>query len=606
MEENTPKIPFKKIFWPSFVAVLSASILGMILFVMVIGAIIGGIFGSLDDNPVEIKEKTILHLQLDGPIKEKSKVSLEPSSLTVNTSLGLPDILYALDKASQDDRIKGVYIDIGDIECGISTARSIRKAIEQFKIKSNKKVYTLYAGERISQIEYYIGSCGDKIYAFPTTNFMLTGLGTEYTFFKNLLDKVGVEVEVIRGENNDFKSAVEPFFLSKLSDSARYQSTVLLNNMWSVISQDICKSRKIEIKDWNAWLNRLTITNASSALNHRLVDGLAYQDEMMALWKKEISLLDSEDLYFVSFEAYARNAMLEDQLLAQEGSATAIAVVVAEGEITTEGQELSSKKLCRELREVREDNRFDVVVLRINSPGGSALASEEIWREVWLTQQKKKVVVSMGDVAASGGYYIATPAEIIFCDPTTITGSIGVFGMIPYAGKLLNNTFGITFDTVQTNHHSVLSFTHKLSKEELSVVQQEVNTIYKQFLKRVAEGRKMSSYQANLFARGRVWSGNDALRIKLVDRMGDLTDAINYAKSISKSINGSVVYFPKVEEDFSDKLLRKLLGSENSELNPRKDKELTKYVLEQFNSLKNIESKMGIQMRMPYDLFIRF
>lgn len=606
MEENN-KVPFKKLFWSSFLAFLSVRVIGFIFFLFIIGIIVGGVIGGLEPEALVLKDKSILHIKLEGKIGEKSMFDLNVGNFQVEKSIGLPDILHALEAAEKEDKIKALYIDIGDIQCGVSTARSIRNAILAFRKKSKKKVLTYYQGEQISQVEFYIGSAGEKTYAFPTTNFMLTGLGGEYMFFKRLLDTLDVEVQIIRGEDNDFKSAVEPFFLTQLSDSAKFQSKELLASMWNQISQDICASRGINVKDWNMWLDNLTITNPKEALKFRLIDGIAYADEMNAMWMKSLSISSEKDLNFVSFVQYAREKFKSDQLIAQT-EANTIAVVIAEGEIATSGKGINSVKLCKQLREIRNNDSIKAVVVRINSPGGSALASEEIWREITLLKKKKKVVVSMGDVAASGGYYMASAADVIFCEPTTITGSIGVFGMIPYTGKLFSNKLGITFDTVQTNMHGVMSLNKKLSPFELSVVQNEVNNIYAQFLERVANGRKIPMERVRQIARGRVWSGSAAIKINLVDKIGGLEDAIAFAQESIGNKKATIVYYPKVKEDFWENFLSDL-GNNDTESKVEVhgiEESLPKALLESYEKLKNLENKMGIQMRMPYELTVRF
>ena len=302
----------------------------------------------------------------------------------------------------------------------------------------------------------------------------------------------------------------------------------------------------------------------------------------------------------MAFEKYARQKFKNDQLINSNAN---IAVIVAEGAITVDGDEMTSEKVCRYFSEARTNKKIKAVVFRVNSPGGSALASEEIWREVNLTAKKKKVIVSMGDVAASGGYYIATPADYIFAEPTTITGSIGVFGVIPYTGKMLEDYFGITFDRVQTNTHSVLSTNRKLSEDELSVIQDEVNAIYAQFKQRVADGRKLSKKQVEILARGRVWSGRDALRIGLVDEIGGLDDAIAYAKKKAGLKEAKLRYWPKVKEDPVEELLEQLMDEESVQDKIKQNK-LPKVLSDAYVRLEQLNELTGVQMRLPYLLEI--
>lgn len=599
------KVPFSRVFWPALVAIVIALFLGMVFFLLVIGGIVGS-FASFGPEPYSVASGSVLKMTLSGTIQEKSNSEFNPSSFSLDESLGLPDILFAIDKAKSDDKIKGIYVDIENVNCGMSTMRSIRKALQSFRDDSKKFVVAYFQGESISQREYYLGSVANECYAFPTSSFYLTGLGSEAMFFKKLLDKLEVEVQVVRGENNDFKSAVEPFFLTQLSDSARLQNQRLMDGIWGELSMDMSKSRRISVDSMNLWINEMAVTNAQQALNKKMVDAVLYQDEVLQKIAEKVSESDYNDIEWADFNDYAKNKFYENQILVQAQS-PAVAVIVGEGEVSVNGEELSSEKICKLFRKVREDEDIKAVVFRINSPGGSALASEEIWREVKLTQQKKKVFISMGDVAASGGYYIATPAERIFAEPTTITGSIGVFGMIPYTGKMLENKLGITFDRVQTHQHSVISMNRKLTKEELAKVQVEVNAIYLQFLQRVADGRKLTTERVNQLARGRVWTGSDALSIGLVDQLATLPEVIEFARKSIKSEDAEVIYYPLVKEDKFGSWI-KLLEEENDEEEYVKinQNRLPDALLDSYQELQKLEHKMGIQMRMPYDLSFRF
>ena len=599
------KVPFSRVFWPALVAIVIALFLGMVFFLLVIGGIVGS-FASFGPEPYSVASGSVLKMTLSGTIQEKSNSEFNPSSFSLDESLGLPDILFAIDKAKSDDKIKGIYVDIENVNCGMSTMRSIRKALQSFRDDSKKFVVAYFQGESISQREYYLGSVANECYAFPTSSFYLTGLGSEAMFFKKLLDKLEVAVQVVRGENNDFKSAVEPFFLTQLSDSARLQNQRLMDGIWGELSMDMSKSRRISVDSMNLWINEMAVTNAQQALNKKMVDAVLYQDEVLQKIAEKVSESDYNDIEWADFNDYAKNKFYENQILVQAQS-PAVAVIVGEGEVSVNGEELSSEKICKLFRKVREDEDIKAVVFRINSPGGSALASEEIWREVKLTQQKKKVFISMGDVAASGGYYIATPAERIFAEPTTITGSIGVFGMIPYTGKMLENKLGITFDRVQTHQHSVISMNRKLTKEELAKVQVEVNAIYLQFLQRVADGRKLTTERVNQLARGRVWTGSDALSIGLVDQLATLPEVIEFAKKSIKSEDADVIYYPLIKEDKFGSWI-KLLEEENDEEEYVKinRNRLPEALLDSYEQLRKFEHKVGIQMRMPYDLSIRF
>ena len=599
MTENNNKFSFGKVFWPSFLAVFLAGLVGMIFFFLILGGIIGS-FSEFGPEPLALEDKTILHLKLDGQILEKGKSEFDPMNLQLSESAGLPDILFALEKAKKDNRIKGLFIDIGDVSCGMATAQEIRKAINDFE-KSGKFALAYNSGEFVSQKEYYISSAANESYGFPTSAFQITGLGGELMFFKGMFDKLDVEVEIIRGKNNDFKSAVEPFFRTNMSDSSRVQVQRYMDSMWEDMRNDIASDRKIDSEQLNLIADSMKIKRAEDAVNYNLLDGVKFRDEVMGLLMKKVGVDSEEDLKFQNFEKYAKKSFYEDQLLTKTQS-PGVAVILAEGEISTEGEGMTSEEICKLFKNVRNEKSIKTVVFRINSPGGSALASEEIWREVNLTNKVKKVIVSMGDVAASGGYYVATPSFKIFAEPTTITGSIGVFGMIPYTGKMLENKLGISFDRVSTNRHAVLSTNRKLTPEELAITQEEVDQIYDQFLQRVADGRKMTKDEANVLARGRVWTGRDALRIGLVDQLGGLKDAIAYAANEAKLKDPKVLYYPlKKEDKFSDliELIDEQEDDESVQINSQK---IPQELLEYYATIKKIERMRGIQMRMPFEV----
>ncbi|MFN5149884.1 MAG: signal peptide peptidase SppA [Flavobacteriia bacterium] len=593
------KITFGRIFWPSFLAVFIMSVIGLLLFSLILGGIIGS-FGEFGPKPLAIKSNTVLHMTLNGEIGEEAENSFNASSFSLNKKLGLSDILFGLEHAKKDNKIKGVFVEIGDLDCGYSTAREIRQALNDFE-KSGKFLVAYNSGEMITQKEYYLSSAANEVFGFPSSAMEIIGLGTEMAFFKGTLDKLDVEVQVIRGSNNDFKSAVEPYFRTAMSDSSRVQVERYLTSMWEDIRTDIAADRKITIEEINAIADSAKIRRAEDAIDFNLMDGVKYRDEVIAHISKKIGLEEEEDLSLQSFEKYAKKKFYQNQLLTKNDRPN-IAVILAEGAVSKDGDELTSKEICKLFQDVRKNKTIKTVVFRINSPGGSALASDEIWREVQLTNKTKKVIVSMGDVAASGGYYIAAPAAAIFAEPTTITGSIGVFGMIPYTGKMLENKLGISFDRAGTNRHSIMTTNRKLDAEEYGIIQEEVDAIYEQFLTRVAEGRGMTTEKVNVLARGRVWTGRDALKIGLVDKLGGINDAIDYAAKKADIKEKKVLYYPLKKEDKLSEILEQLEEDEEFEISGgQMPSELVAY----YTQLKKIESMTGIQMRMPYELVIR-
>jgi protease-4 len=428
------------------------------------------------------------------------------------------------------------------------------------------------------------------------------GLGAELMFFKKTFDKLGLEMQVIRGSNNDFKSAVEPYFRENMSDSSRLQVNRYLQSIWDDMVKDIAKDRKVPAATLNDIAENVKIARMDDALKHKLIDGIKYRDEVEEIVAKKAELKDLSQL--MAFEKYAKKVFDIEQMNISSDEAN-VAVVTAEGAISVDGDEMTSKEICKYLREVRLDKNIKAVVFRINSPGGSALASEEIWREANLIAQTKTLVVSMGDLAASGGYYIATPAETIFAEPTTITGSIGVFGVIPFTGAMLENNLGLTFDRVQTHSHSVLSLNRRLTPEETMRVQKEVDAIYGQFKKRVADGRGMTTAQVEVVARGRVWTGTDALRIGLVDKIGGLQDALTYASKTAKVKDAVIRHYPKVKEDPFAEIIEKIEEQEEDASVRLKRTKTPKVIDEALEKFAKLDAWTGIQMRMPYEIIFR-
>lgn len=599
-ERPVKKVTFGRIFWPSLVAILVASFITMILFFTVLGGVIGSLIGGSTNT--EVESGSVLHMTLEGQISENSSTKFDPMSLTMNSKIGLSDILYGLESAKKDKSVKGVFLELKNLQCGFATAREIRNAINDFET-SGKFVVSYNGGEVITQKEYYVSSAANENYGFPTSTMEFNGLGAELMFFKNTLDKLEVEMQVIRGSNNDFKSAVEPFFRTEMSDSSRVQIEKYLSSIWMDIRTDISSDRKISVEELNDIAENMKIHRAQDAVELKLLDGVKYKDEVMAIVAKKANEESIGEKDLISFEKYAQKGLINNQADIKNKNAN-VAVILAEGDVSVDGDGLSSDKICKYVREAREDKTIKTIILRVNSPGGSALASDEIWREVQLANKTKKVIVSMGDVAASGGYYIASPADRIFAEPTTITGSIGVFGTIPFIGKMLENKLGLTFDRAQTNKHSVMSLNRKLTPEELAIVQNEVDAIYSQFLSRVSVGRGISVEKVNEMARGRVWTGTDAQKIGLVDELGGLKDAINYAakKAGINNKDVSIRYWPEKKSDRLSEFLETISESESTEM--KTQTQLPADLIYYYQQLKKLESMRGIQMRMPYEIVL--
>ena len=593
MEDKQTKIPFKKL----FLSVFLARILSFVALITLIGFIIGIIL-LFDSEETNIKKNTILHVQLKGLIAEKGSAELDPLSLSINSTNGLSALLYGLESAASDDNIEGLFLDFGSLNCGMATAQELRNGIQRFK-ESKKFVVAYNSGEYISQQAYYLASVADEVYGFPTSTFQWLGLGGELYFIKDMLAKIGVEVAILKGNNNDFKSAVEPLFLNKMSDSSRLQMNAYMQSTWNSMLDDIIGSRPLTYDLLNSYASNLDIKNVEDAVDKGFMDKSLYKDEVLKILMKKVNVKAQKDLNLYQFSDYSNDVFFRNQTLSQASEPT-VAVILAEGSIAKEGKGFSSDNICKLFREVRKMKSIKSVVFRVNSPGGSALASEEIWREVALTNKEMKVIVSMGDYAASGGYYVSTPADFIFADPTTLTGSIGVFGVLPYTKEMLGK-IGVDVDIIGTHEHSVMSLNRKLSDAEFAVAQGEVNNIYQQFLERVINGRNLSKEAVNQIARGRVWTGADAKSVGLVDSIVSLYMAINYAKSLNGNKSDEVIYFPKVKEDPFKELISFM---EHQELNIESSNNIMEHPV-----LKSIERSIqfssewnGTMMRLPFQI----
>ncbi|MGY8926508.1 MAG: S49 family peptidase, partial [Flavobacteriales bacterium] len=428
------------------------SVIGFIIWIVVISSVVGGINA---DKGFSVENKTVLHMTLDGSIQEKGSSTLDFPLMKMKYKIGISEILHGLKTAKNDSKIQGVFIEINALQCGFASAKEIRDAINRFE-ESGKFVIAYNSGEIITHLEYYIASAANESYGFPSSTMQFLGLGAELSFFKNTLDKLDVEMQVIRGSDNDFKSAVEPFFRSNMSDSSRLQIETYIAGLWDDYKDDIAIDRKISSKELNRLAENALIQNVSDAVEYKLIDAVKYRDEVISILTKKVKPAKGEELNFMNFTKYSKKKFVQNQSLAQVDEAN-IAVILAEGGVSESGDGLTSDEICQLFKDARNNNSIKTVVFRINSPGGSALASDEIWREVKLTNDVKKVIVSMGDVAASGGYYIAAPAFKIFAQPNTITGSIGVFGVVPFTGKMMENKLGLTFDRASTNKHSIMT-----------------------------------------------------------------------------------------------------------------------------------------------------
>ncbi|MEI6765289.1 MAG: signal peptide peptidase SppA [Bacteroidota bacterium] len=586
---------FFKFMFASMVGYLLVCIIcGLFFFIMVASV------ASLSSKQViQIKDKSILTLKLDQPIYERAPSNpfqnFDFGSMKSMNNPGLDDILKSLKKAASDDRIKGIYLDITNIPSGIATIEEIRNALLEFK-KSGKFIYAYSEG--YSQGAYYLATAADKIFMNPEGFIIFKGLSAQMMFFKGTLEKLEVQAQVIR--HGKFKSAIEPFIMDKMSDANREQVEKYVGSIWDYMVTNMAKERKLTSAKLKVIADSLLVQTGADALKYKMVDGLKYKDEMQAELRKDLGIGDNDKINFVSIAKYknAKGTRVENKLKKEK-----IAVVYAVGQIQSgegDDQTIGSDRISEAIRAARTDKSVKAIVLRVNSPGGSALASEIIWREVELARKEKPVVVSMGDVAASGGYYIACAANKIIADPNTITGSIGVFGLIPNMEKFFKNKLGITFDGVNTNEHSdFMSTARPMDEYETKVLQNEIEHIYQIFIKHVADGRKMTTAQVDSIGQGRVWSGVDAKRIGLIDDFGGIDKAIEVAAGLANITDYKLVNYPKQKDPFTQ-IIEQMTGEGGDAMIKKELGE--NYVYYQY--LKNMSKVSGVQARLPFDLII--
>lgn len=589
----------KQFFGAFFGSCLGVLLTGIITTLIIVGIIMNAFSDVIDMDKKNIyiaKDNSVLKINLNGDIAERGSGnplgSLDLGPLMPKASIGLNDIIANLKKAKTDEHIKGIYLEISKPAAGFATLEEVRNALLDFKT-SGKFIYAYSEG--YSQKGYYLASTAGKVYLNPEGGMELKGLSSQMMFYKNMLEKLNVEVQIFR--HGKFKSAIEPFMLDKMSAANRAQIETYLGSLWNHMIAGISKSRAISVDEINAMADGLLIRSTEDALKYKLVDELKYEDEVHDVMKKKLGLKEKEKIHFVSLSDY------KDAAGGSNSSKNKIAVIYAVGEIESgEGKEnsIGSESLAKAIREARTDSSIKAIVLRVNSPGGSALASDVIWRETVLAKKAKPFIVSMGDVAASGGYYISCGADRIFAQPNTITGSIGVFGMVPNLQKALSEKLGITIDTVNTNKHSdVGTVLRGATADEHAYIQQSVEHIYDVFITKVAAGRNMQKNEVDSIGQGRVWSGADAIKINLVDELGGIKAAIAYAAKQAKLADYKTVDYPK-KKDF----LEELLGNSSEEIETRAMKANLGEQYMYMKQLKNVLQLKGVQARLPYEMII--
>jgi protease-4 len=584
-----------------FLGNVLATIIGLFVFFMLFffGIIlIGALFGG-DSEEIRVKNDSVIELNLQNIKNDYAGKYKDPwmEILSDGENVGVSDIINAIESAKTDNDIKGISILNDNSELGIAQYKALRDALESFK-KSGKFVVA-YANS-YSQKEYYLNSVANTIYINPVGEFDFKGLSAELMFFKDLQEKSGIKMEVIR--HGKYKSAVEPFLDNKMSDANREQTMSLLNSVWSSILFDISKTRTLSVAKLNEIANGLLARTPEMAKAEKLVDVIAYEDEYHNAIRKKLKVDKDEDYNKISIVDYAQKVATTS---ASNTSSDKIAVIYAQGEIMSgEGDvnTIGEGSMNRSLIEARKDKNVKAIVLRIDSPGGSALTSDLIWREIELTKKVKPVVVSMGNYAASGGYYIACNANKIFAENNTITGSIGVFGVLPNMTQLATKV-GIYTEQVKTNENAAeYSPFVPMDEKFKAVTQESVEHVYKTFVSHVAAGRKMTVAQVDSIGQGRVWSGSQALKIGLVDRIGGLDDAIKEAASLSKTKKYSTQNFPEFEKDINDILKNFPFAKSKESFIKEELGEETYRLMEQ---IKKVQSRKGIQAMMPFEINIQ-
>lgn len=578
-------------------SIVGVMIAGLLLLFITIGVITAMVSGS--EETVQSESNSVLLLKFDHQIVDRARKNplegLDFGIFQGEKTVGLNDILDCIRKAKTDHNILGIYLNPMDIQAGMATVEEIRSALKDFKT-SGKFIYAY--GDAFSQKAYYLVTVADSLVLNPQGSVDFRGLGGERTFFKKGLEKLGVEMQIIR--HGKFKSAVEPFLLDKMSPENRLQTETYLKSLWNEMLTDISASRKMGLDELNDIADAVaTFRKADFAKQKNLVDRLKYKDQVIDDLKKLTNTDAKDDVKAIDIYKYIKVPEVREQ---KTMARKKIAVIYASGDIDTGTSEdgIKAEDLSKTIREARRDSSIKAIVLRINSPGGSAYGSDVIWREVKLAAQAKPLIASMGDVAASGGYYIACAADTIMADRTTITGSIGIFGMIPNFQNLLTNKLGITQDVVTTNEHSdMISVTRPMSTFERDLMQQTIEEGYDTFISRVAEGRKMDKTAVDEIGQGRVWAATNAKEIKLIDVYGGLTDAIELAKKMAKLDSYRIVNLPKLKDPFEE-LMKEFTGSAKAKLMKDELGETYKY----YDQLRGVVSQKGILTRIPYDIEI--
>jgi len=537
---------FFKFVFASMLGVILSFIVMLFLFIGIISVMVS----SGSDKNIKVDEGSVLHIDFkdeltdrtnDNPFENFDIISMESKS-----QIGLNDILDNLKKAASDPHIKGIYLDLSGSLGGMAAVEEFRNGLLEFK--KSKKFILAYA-DYYTQGNYYVASVADEVWVNPEGVVDFRGLSTQIPFLKGTFEKLEIEPQVIR--HGKFKSAIEPFILDKMSDENREQTAKFIDSFWNHMIEEVSFSRKIASEDLKSIADSMKVQTADDALKLKMVDKVGFKDEFLEVLRERTERKEDQEIKFISMNKYTK---APDQGPEKEFTRDKIAVIYAAGDIVGgkgSSDQIGSESLSETIRKARKDKNVKAVVLRVNSPGGDALASDVIWREVVLTKKEKPVIVSMGDVAASGGYYISCGADAIIAQPNTITGSIGVFGLMFNIGEMMKNKVGVTFDGYKTGTFADLgNMSRPLNEAERAIMQNSVERVYSTFTGKVAEGRKMSVAMVDSLGQGRVWSGVDALNLGLVDTLGGLEDAIAMAAEKAKLKNYRISELPEKKDPF--------------------------------------------------------
>jgi len=576
-------------------ATITGIIIASILMFLIMLASLSVMIAS-GDKSVSISENSVLVLKAGVPVPDRSDpnpfAGLDLINMSLSPAPGLNDILSNLEKAASDKKIKGILIENDLLPSGWGTTEEIRNALKKFREESGKFVIS-YGDYILPQEGYYLSTAADRIYVNPSSMVDFKGLSGEVMFYKKALEKLGIEMQITR--HGKFKGAVEPFVLDKLSDENRAQIRDYVGSIWNHAVKMMSESRGIPEDQLNFLADSLAGFTADGAFDKKLVDGLLFRDELNDTLKALSGLTSDDKISFVSMTKYTKVPNPKKVY----STKTRIAVIYASGSIVmSKGNDnnIGGKRYAELIRKERKDSSVKAIVLRVNSPGGIAMAADEIWREMELTAKIKPVVISMGNYAASGGYLISAPATKIYADPTTISGSIGVFGQIPNVEKLMEQKLGITTETVKTNNYSDFpSVFRPLSVYEKEVLQMSVEKTYSDFVGKVSSGRKMNYESVDSIAEGRVWSGISAHKLGLVDEIGGLKDAITGAAALAGVETYSITELPAVEDPYT-KLINQFTGELKMSLLRKELGESFRF----YKELMEIRNMSGVQARLPY------